>query len=176
MGPRMGVGIATVGRAGVLAETIAELRHQTHKPGQLIVCGAEAGDVAGIDRHHATVIMGPRGLTAQRNAVLAAADCDVLVFFDDDFLPSPGYLAEMVQVFAADPGIVAATGHVVADGIKGPGLTASEGRTLLQADPGWNRREELSDVYNAYGCNMALRLTTLRTHGLAFDERLPLYG
>ena len=121
--------------------------------------------------------MAPRGLTAQRNAVLAAAaDCDVLVFFDDDFLAAPGYLAAIAQVFAAHPDIVAATGHVVADGIKGPGLTTAAGRALLRADPGWDGREGLPAVYNAYGCNMALRLTTLRTHDLVFDERLPLYG
>ena len=168
---RIGVGIATVGRAGVLREAIEELRQQTRPADRVIVCGASPDDVAGID---AEVIMGPRGLTAQRNAVLAAAaDCDVLVFFDDDFLPAPGYLAAIAQVFAGDAGIVAATGQVIADGIKGPGLTAAAGRALLAADRGG---DGLREVYNAYGCNMALRLTTLRAHGLAFDERLPLYG
>ena len=177
MGLRIGVGIATVGRAGVLAEAIAELRHQTRAPDRLIVCGASPDDLAGIDPNAAELIITRRGTTAQRNAVLAAAtDCDVLVFFDDDFLAAPGYLAAIAQVFTAHPDIVAATGHVVADGIKGPGLTAEAGRALLRADPGWDGQEALAGVYNAYGCNMALRLTTLRTYGLEFDERLPLYG
>ena len=177
MGLRIGVGIATVGRAGVLAEAIAELRHQTHAPDRLIICGASPDDMAGIDQNTAELIVGPRGLTAQRNAVLAAAtDCDVLVFFDDDFLAAPSYLDAIARAFATDRGIVAATGYVVADGIKGPGLTAAAGRALLRADPGWDGQEAPSAVYNAYGCNMALRLTTLRAHGLVFDERLPLYG
>ena len=174
MGLRMGVGIATVGRAAVLAEVLVELRQQTRRPDRVIVCGAAAEDFAGIDAH---CIIGARGLTAQRNAVLATAtDCDVLVFFDDDFLPAAGYLAAIEHLFEAHPDVIAATGHVVADGIKGPGLTAAAGRALLRADPGWDGRTAPSPVYNAYGCNMALRLATLRAHGLIFDERLPLYG
>ena len=172
MGLRVGVGIATVGRAAVLAEALGELRGQTRHPDRVIVCGASPEDVAGIGGERVEVITGRRGLTAQRNAVLAA-DCDVLVFFDDDFLAAPGYLAAVEQVFEAHADIVAATGHVVADGIKGPGLSAEAGRALLRVDP---RGSGIAEVYNAYGCNMALRLTTLRAHGLAFDERLPLYG
>jgi len=70
---------------------------------------------------------------------------------------------------------VAATGHVIADGIKGPGLSVAEGRALLRADGGVGG-EGLSAVYNAYGCNMALRVAPLRAHGLWFDEALPLYS
>ena len=55
---RIGVGIATVGRAGVLREAIEELRQQTRPADRVIVCGASPDDVAGID---AEVIMGPRG-------------------------------------------------------------------------------------------------------------------
>jgi GT2 family glycosyltransferase len=109
--------------------------------------------------------------------VLAAvADCDLLVFFDDDFLPATGWLAAIEATFAAHPGIVAATGHVVADGIKGPGLSPHDGRALLRADPGSPANATLAETYNAYGCNMALRLAPMRAHALAFDEALPLYG
>lgn len=172
---RIAVGIVTTGRAAVLAETLEELRRQTRPPDRLVVCGAAAADVAGIDP--ALVMLAPRGLTRQRNAVLAAVpECDLLVFFDDDFLPAPGWLAAVEAVFASEPEVVAATGHVVADGVKGPGLSAEEGRRLLRGDPGAAVGEALVPVYNAYGCNMALRLAPLRAHGLAFDEVLPLYG
>lgn len=131
--------------------------------------------MAGIDP--AVAMLAPRGLTRQRNAVLAAiADCDLVVFFDDDFLPAPGWLAAAEAVFAGHPDVVAATGHVVADGVKGPGLSAEHGRQLLRADPGAAAGEALVPVYNAYGCNMALRLALMRAHGLTFDEALPLYG
>ncbi len=163
----------------MLGEIVAELRRQTRPADRLVVCGAAAEDVAGIDP--AAVILAPRGLSVQRNAVLAgAADCDVVVFFDDDFLPAPGWLAAIEAVFAAHPNIVAATGHVIADGIKGPGLSVAAGRALLRGDggPGGGAEggERLSAVYNAYGCNMALRVAPLRAHGLWFDEALPLYS
>lgn len=172
---RIAVGIVTTGRAAILAETLAELGRQTRPPDRLVVCGAEAADVAGVDP--AVAMLAPRGLTRQRNAVLAAvAECDLLVFFDDDFLPAPGWLAAMEAVFGADPAVVAATGHVVADGASGPGLSAAEGRRLLRGDPGAAPGEAPRPVHNAYGCNMALRLAPLRAHGLTFDEALPLYG
>ena len=171
---RIAVGIVTTGRAAVLAETVAELRRQTRPADRLVVCGAAAADVAGIDP--AGVILAPRGLSVQRNAVLAAAaDCDVVVFFDDDFLPAPGWLTAIEAVFVDHPDILAATGHVIADGIKGPGLSVAEGRALLRADGGVGG-EGLSAVYNAYGCNMALWVAPLRAHGLWFDAALPLYS
>jgi GT2 family glycosyltransferase len=177
MGLRIAVGIATAGRPAVLAETVAELRRQTRPPDRLIVCGAAPGDLAGIDPGEAEQMLAPRGLTVQRNALLAAAaDCDALVFFDDDFLPAPGYLAAIEAAFCTHPDIVAATGHVIADGIKGPGLSAMAGRALLHADGGAKPGAGPSPVYNAYGCNMALRLAALRAHGLTFDEALPLYA
>jgi GT2 family glycosyltransferase len=36
--------------------------------------------------------------------------------------------------------------------------------------------EQVTEVYNAYGCNMAVRLSPILEHALAFDEQLPLYG
>jgi len=165
----------TTGRAGILAETLAELCRQTRPADRLVVSGAAAEDVAGIAP--AIAMLAPRGLTRQRSAVLAAvADCDVVVFFDDDFLPAPGWLAAAEAAFAADADVVAVTGHVVADGVKGPGLSAAEGRRLLMSDPGAAEGEPPVPVYNAYGCNMALRLAPMRNHGVAFDEGLPLYG
>jgi hypothetical protein len=178
---RIAVGIVTTDRAGILAGTVAELHGQTRRPDRLVICGASALDLAGLAPAQAELILAPRGLTAQRNAVLAAvADCDLLVFFDDDFLPAPGWLAAIEAIFAEHADIVAATGHVIADGIKGPGLSPTAGRALLRADAGLGRdapgSEKPSPVYNAYGCNMALRVAVLRAHGLEFDEALPLYS
>src|SRR3546814_2466766 len=34
----------------------------------------------------------------------------------------------------------------------------------------------LEDVYNGYGCNMAIRMAPVREAGLLFDENLPFYG
>lgn len=178
---KIAVGIATAGRRLVLAETVGELALQTRLPETLFVCPAATAD---FDASQAAqlpfpvrVIEGPRGSSAQRNAILdAARDFDILMFFDDDFLAAPSYLAELEQCFAADSCVVAASGHVIADGLRGPGLDATEARAALAAHEPPQVARRVVDQFNAYGCNMALRLAAVRAHRLYFDENLPLYG
>ncbi len=64
---------------------------------------------------------------------------------------------------------------MVADGIIGPGLTFEEARNRLST-AGKTSAARLSAVYNGYGCNMAVRLATVRDNALRFDEELPLYA
>jgi GT2 family glycosyltransferase len=122
------------------------------------------------------IISGSIGSSAQRNAMIEATDADVVIFFDDDFLPAEDFLQEAERLFAGQPDVVVATGKVLADGILGPGLSFEEGvmhlsRAHLDSEPA-----SLAPTYNAYGCNMAVRLAPVRRHGIRFDERLPLYG
>lgn len=172
---RIGVGIVTSGRPGVVPEVVAELARQHRRADRLIVCHAALADVALVPAGAAELLASAPGIAVQRNRVITAlADCDIVVFFDDDFLPAPGWLAAVEALFLRDPAVVVATGHVVADGIKGPGITPAAGRALLQADRGMS--PGVVPAANGYGCNMALRLAPMRAHGLRFDERLPLYG
>lgn len=96
-----------------------------------------------------------------------------MVFFDDDFVPDAGWLKAAAQAFRDDPQIVAFTGRVLADGIKGPGLSFDEAVRIVEGtvpSADWTRIEPFSP----YGCNMAFRLSTIGD--LRFDERLVLYG
>jgi GT2 family glycosyltransferase len=97
-----------------------------------------------------------------------------VVFFDDDFLPHPDYLAAIEQYMTANPRCVVATGKVIADGINGPGLTVADALSIL-AQHG-EGAADATPTFAAYGCNMAVRIAPMRLHGLLFDERLPLYG
>jgi GT2 family glycosyltransferase len=98
------------------------------------------------------------------------------VFFDDDFLPAPDYLDELEKLFVSNPDVAVATGNVLADGATGAGLDFKDGfKVLASAGPN-NFTRELASTYNAYGCNMAVRLAPVREHGLRFDENLPLYA
>jgi GT2 family glycosyltransferase len=176
---RIGVGIATVGRPELLRVVLDELTLQTRPADRIAVCAPSEADVAGVPTSSdVAVIIGPRGLTRQRNAIIRElADCDVLVFFDDDFLPRPLYLSVVENVFSSHADVVVLTGLVVADGIIGPGLSVEEARALLTEAPANGRREDdLRDVSNGYGCNMAVRLAATRAGGCLFDEKLPLYG
>lgn len=173
---RLAVGIATVGRPALLRTVMQELVRQTRQPDRIVLCAPSEGDVAGVRARSLEVVTGPRGLTRQRNAILDRVDdCDIVQFFDDDFIPAPTYLAEIEQGFRTWPDVVLATGTVIADGIIGPGLEIDEARQLLAAST-MAARDPIEPVENAYGCNMAVRLTAVRAAQCRFDERLPLYG
>lgn len=175
---RIGVAIATVGRAATVAETIRSLAGQSRPPDEVLVCSPSETDVEGSWQADpdVTCLIGPHGLPHQRNCLLrAAGDLDLLLFLDDDFVPGRGYIEEMEAVFRDDPAVVMATGRVLADGIKGPGLTfefAQQKLSSVVEKPAIR----LTEVYNGYGCNMAVRLEAVRRNGLLFDEALPLYA
>jgi GT2 family glycosyltransferase len=174
---RIAVGIATVGRPRLLNAVIEELARQTRRADRIVVCAPAVDDIEGISYDPTIeVILGPRGLTRQRNAIIERlAEFDVVQFFDDDFLPAPNYLAEVERGFAADPDVVMVTGSLIADGIIGPGLGMDEARRRLAASA-TPVGKQIESVANGYGCNMAARLAAVRAIQCRFDERLPLYG
>jgi glycosyltransferase involved in cell wall biosynthesis/GT2 family glycosyltransferase len=169
--------VATRGRPEVVTATLRHLtRMQTLKPSTVIVSCVEredAGDAAHLPG--VTVISGVAGLAAQRNAALAAlpADTEIVAFFDDDFVADADWLAAAAQKFRDDPEVAGFTGHILADGIKGPGLSFAEALQIVAAkhdEPAWSCIEP----YSPYGCNMAFRYSKI--NNLRFDERLVLYG
>lgn len=177
---RIAVGIATVGRPDVLRATLAEVGRQSRAPDGIVVCAPTAGDFAGVEVEfpYAKCIVGPRGLSHQRNSILDVTSCyDVVVFFDDDFIPCPHYLERIEEVHSANPEVAITTGRVVADGILGPGLDLAAARSALEMDT-FDRtpRSPIEDVHNGYGCNMSVRLGPVQAHCLRFDGNLPLYG
>ena len=176
---RIAVGIATRGRAAILAETLAELDRQERAPARVVVCHVTDADVEGIAARFPGVelLRGAPGLPAQRNRMLdALGDCDAVLFLDDDFLAGPDWLAVLDAVLRVRPDCVVATGSVIADGAKGPGLTPAEARALLAADAPPADPLAVAPAFNAYGCNMALRLAPMRAYRIRFDEALPLYA
>nr|WP_221108893.1 glycosyltransferase family A protein [Rhizobium lentis] len=174
---RLAIGIASAGRPSILLETVNYLARLPDQPQRLIVCVPGIDDAAGLaDRADVEVIVGSRGLTSQRNSIIraTAADTDVLIFLDDDFIPATTFLSRMEAVFAAKPDVAIATGEVLADGVLVGGLDMSKALEVLQA--AGEGCERIADVYNAYGCNMAVRLAPVLQHAVTFDEQLPLYG
>ena len=179
VGVRLIVGVATRGRAALLAEMIAFLAQQERQPDAIVVAYAENADVGDApDRFpHVIFLQTALGLTRQRNAILECAMAsDFIVFFDDDFYPDPRYLMVMEQGFLEHPEIVASTGTVWADDIKGSGLTVTQAKQIIESHHGPLPAQGIAHRYFAYGCNMCLRMAPIREHGLQFDESLPLYG
>jgi GT2 family glycosyltransferase len=176
---RIAIAIATVGRPELLHAALRWLGHQLRLPDAVYVCAPAKDDLAVRGANmEATVIIGHRGSSVQRNAIIAAArDYDILLFLDDDFFPDVTYLAEIEKLFQAQPNVVVATGNVVLDGIMGPGVSVEQAMAFLETRQHRDSNDStLCDVYNGYGCNMAVRNAALRESGILFDEKLPLYA
>lgn len=172
------IGIATHGRPAIVAETLNRLVAQSVQPDRIIISVANRKDIDRVSRraHPVEVVMCKRGLSGQRNTILARLDHDdLLIMIDDDFLLAPEYCEKALDLFHRDPALAMATGEVIADGIKGPGLTHTQAQVFLDQRPQVSNRQEYP-VYNCYGCNMVIRVKTALEHGVQFDERLPLYS
>lgn len=174
---RLFVVVATVGRPGILAKTIARLGRQLRLADGIVVASVTEQDVAGLERNLPATerIFSAKGLCNQRNNALRHLHgrADIILFLDDDFVAADDYLLEVERLFTERPDIVGATGHVIADGIKGAGFGFEQAVAIVESDtPAAERavRKERA----LYGCNMAIRVDAAA--GLRFDEALPLYG
>lgn len=175
--------IATINRPELIAKALGHLAEQQRLPDQIIFStpGPEhLGDSAQTPLPQGIAVsgvFGARGLCAQRNAALDVVEraTDIIVFFDDDFLPSPDYIAKLEAAFIQNPDYVVIRGHAVMDGAHGAGYSFEEGEALL-ADVGAIAASypAVQDLEGGYGCNMSIRASAIG--GLRFDERLPLYG
>ncbi len=152
------------------------LKGQTKPPSAIVLSVETPADIPAHDSDIA-VITGPSGLTRQRNRgmELILADSDVVVFFDDDFLPTTAALAGIEALFRSDHRIVGASGLVLHDGVTSGGVELEIASALLeafQAVPAASIRNR--PIRWAYGCNMAFRASAIGN--IRFDENLPLYG
>jgi len=177
---KIGVGIATVGRAEEVGQLLAALRGQTRQPHRIVVSATREEDLgaartaAGVE-----VVLGAAGLCKQRNRILESllTDSDVVAFFDDDYLPSRFGVEGIAATFGEYPSVVGVTGHLLADGIHNCGVSLAEAEALLSAHDEKDRPAGIvveERTRGLYGCNMAYRTSAIGS--LRFDEQLPLYG
>ena len=172
--------IATLGRREAAQDLVGDLRAQTRLPDRTIFAVTTPDDAPDRDPVLAneTLICARKGSCVQRNLAIdiAAGDCDILVFFDDDFIPDQHYLERLEEAFEDGPDIVGVTGLVVADGVSGAGIGRGEALQAIhrhaQAYPEGDRGR--AQLFGLYGCNMAIRTSALCQR--RFDEKLPLYG
>ena len=174
------VAVLTYRRAHLLAPLLAALVAQqdgVSPDGGIVVVdndpeGSAADAVAGWAAHGVRYVHEPRpGISAARNRALAeAADADLLVFIDDDEMPTDGWLAELTGAWQRW-GCAAVAGPVPAqlmapasDWVRGSGVF--DRRTL----PTGTR------IHGAGAGNLLLDVRQVRALGLSFDERLGLTG
>ena len=169
--------IATLGRPEVVEQTLRRiLDRQSYRPTSIIISCIKHEDIGRAALWpEIRVVTGPPGLAAQRNTALSILpeNTDIIVFFDDDFVPSSNWLSAVLKTFQENPDIVGVTGNVLEDGIKGPGLSYDTVDQLLSNNSSMTLNS-LIEPYSPYGCNMAFRFSAIGS--LRFDERLVLYG
>lgn len=178
---KVAVAVASLGRPGNLRALLECLAAQTQRPDQVILSMEQPGDCPDLSGlpFEVETIFGPRGMTVQRNRALdrLARDVDVVVFYDDDFVPSRLSLQGMARAFSAFDDVNAMTGVVLQDGIKGPGIPPAEAAQIVRDwDAGRTLKapEILEDRIGCYGCNMAFRVAAIGP--IRFDEKLRFYA
>jgi hypothetical protein len=175
---KIALAVASIKRPDEIGQLLSQLEYQTLQPAQIILSLERRSDAPADLPTGVEIILGSKGLTAQRNRALNAVrqDCDVVVFFDDDYLPCDDALAGISRIFSSNSDIAGATGLVLQDGITRGGLsyeTALDCIGAHRANPDCGPLTQ-RNIDELYGCNMAFRMSAVQD--LRFDEKLPLYA
>jgi glycosyltransferase involved in cell wall biosynthesis len=183
MNLRTAVIIATKNRPQDITNLVSTLAQQTVRPDLIVVSACDRDDV-GKDNFIGTnieLIFGTPGSAVQRNRALSVVrgKFDVIIFFDDDFVPSRFWIERIHGFLAIEPEVMCVTGHVLSDGVLSGRLRWAEGQLLVEkVDSSVLTKAIVNctivDREFPYGCNMAFRAKSIEQ--LTFDERLVLYG
>jgi GT2 family glycosyltransferase len=159
--------IPTRDRPQVLLDTVASILASERRPDEVIIADQSSGpppalppggDVAIVHLQLDTV-----GVSRARNAAIAVARHDVVVFTDDDVLVEPSWLGRLVDALLAAPPRTAVTGAVL-PATTGGHVPSVTHRTQPQVFSGRLFADPL------FSNNMALRRDAFEHVGL-FDER-----
>lgn len=174
------VAVLTYKRPDDLALAIPRLQEQLEgvrrKALVLVVDNDPAGSaraaVASFASPQVRYVHEPRpGIAAARNRALSESATDsVLVFIDDDEVPTENWLRTLVDLHSAT-GAAAVVGPVVSEYAKTPEPWIQEGRFFDR-----RRLKTGTRLTVAATNNLLLDLPQIRAFGLAFDERFGLSG
>lgn len=173
--------VASLGRPQNLLTLLSHLSGQSRIPAEVILSLESEADCPTLGDYpfRLKVVTGPRGMTAQRNRGLdqVSPDSQVVIFYDDDFVPSRYSIEGLETFFATHPEVGGATGELIADGIIGAGISPDQAAEMVKT---WDAEAKpragtvLRRRPGLYGCNMAFRVSMIGSH--RFDEDLPLYA
>jgi len=148
----------------------------------IVVSACDRNDIEQdiVDAKTVHVLFGSPGLAAQRNRALSLvqSNYDIVIFFDDDFVPSRFWIERIKMLMVTHPDVGCVTGRILVDGVLIGGLSWPDGQSIVdKADS--SMKMITMDNHSAkdeppYGCNMAFRSKIIEY--IRFDERLVLYG
>jgi hypothetical protein len=175
---RIAVVIASTKRPRELGRWADHVKRQTLPPTQLVYAVVNLTDLPEDVPDNVTVIDSQPGLPIQRNAALEAVmqACDIIAYFDDDFVPSSFCVEGIDTLFRLYPDVVAANGTLLADGINSAGISYEQASELVARHDKLPRARPvvLHELGGLYGCNMVYRVNAIGEE--RFDEELPLYA
>lgn len=178
---KSGLIVASYGRPAILRSFLQTIKLQSLQPDEIVLSVVAASDLPDLSEFELPikVICGPPGSCVQRNRGIdyLQGRVDCILFLDDDFWMSPGYVASIRRIFETDRTIVGVTGFVIKDGATSRGFTGPEADSIIADDERLHAGglpSTITDVDDTYGCNMAFRASCMGD--IRFDERLPLYG
>jgi GT2 family glycosyltransferase len=181
--------IATKGRPRETANLLETLALQTVLPDVIVVSACDSSDIdqCNVPEKNVQVLFGPPGLAAQRNRALSLLQgkFDIVIFFDDDFVPSRFWIERIQMLLTTQPDIGGVTGRILVDGVTVGELEWSDGQSIVNNADSSTKVVTMDDQWmkdhtspiprrRAIGCNMAFRVKAIQH--LKFDERLVLYG
>ncbi len=170
------VAISTLDRPAALARCLEAVLSNTIRPSRILVVDQSQDDKSerivqaaeGRGVPLAYIRQTKRGLSASRNAALAATDTPLLAVTDDDCIPDADWIAALRQAFRVAPAPAVVTGRVLPFGPEQPGRFAVSSRTS-------ERRTDFRGYAPPWmvgtGANFAARSEWLKRVG-GFDERL----
>lgn len=170
--PTASIVIPTRGRPEYLRVTLASVAPQALRAGAevIVVDDGPQSATATLAAHFGARLVRPasRGANAARNAGVAAAAGDPVVFVDDDVRAPDGWLATLLDGIARTPDREVFGGPIRArlEG-GGPRACGREGAPITSLDHGPEDR----DVPLVWSANMAIRRAALDRVG-AFDESI----
>src|ERR1700753_2217412 len=116
---KIGIVVASLGRAKILAEFLAMVKRQSRLPDHVVLSVVSAQDLPELGEYGfpVQVLFGSAGSCGQRHRGIdfLQQNTEIMLFLDDDFWMCPRYLETLSQI-SSDGGIACATGYVVADG------------------------------------------------------------
>jgi hypothetical protein len=175
---QIAVVIASTGRPTELGRWLDHIKRQTLAPARLVYAVVKPTDLPKHVPEEVMVVNSAPGLPIQRNAALESVkdSCDIIAFFDDDFVPSTFCLEGIDAFFDLYPEVVAANGTLIADGINSAGMSYEEAAELVDRCDKLPREKPvvLGELSGLYGCNMVYRMDAIGEE--RFDEQLPLYA
>lgn len=182
--PPVSVIIVSRGRPDLLCRAILGVSQLDYAPFELIVVacpeGIQAVQNQSLAPHIKTVLFDDPNISAARNLGIDQAAGDIIAFIDDDAVPEPQWLRELVAPFET-PEIAATGGYVIARN----GLSYQWKARSLSGDGFTSDLELTSDLpvmfdpaemgaIKTEGTNMALRRDVLEKLG-GFDPAFSFY-